>query len=685
MAFTLLSLCALFGLPGLLLCLAASKRRPTLLELLVLSPALGLLFTPALALALMALGVFDMRRLLALEAVLVLAVGAFVVRRGRQRLDLRALRDEMGARRAEYAALVGLTLAVVAWAGAPSEWVLSESMDAANYVIQAAYQAEHESLFFADAQPDVYAGDFPTAAWRLNSTSGTPRGPGEREFPFPPFFRALLALMLAIGGLPLVLHTPLLLGLLAGLCGFLALASALRTRQAALLATALMMAAPVVVQFLRVTLAELCFLLATMLALALFGLARSSGSRCAAALAGLVLALAPLIRADGLFVWAGGLLALAAGLLSPADDEGGRLGRAFGTTFLWGSLLSWSLAAYASAAYLDGHLRGRLSLVSAALLAAALGFSLASRAGALVVRSSWQAALRFCARALIMGVAAQAALVLLVRPLVALPRALEWLLAALYSRPSPGAPDSFASLGYLTLPTVLLGTAGLVLVALEGQQETLLWGTLFALGAGVFLYAPHHMPGAYWVSRRSLGHLLPLLVLGSACALRRLEPWLTRRGPARAALWLLLLGSLLAHNALINWRSGRHYAGASESLSALAGSFPAADALLIDGRAAGADALQLGLRYLHRREALAPRLDSVSDDELLAFWRKRAAAGRSVQVVSDSADAAPRLLRLFELQSRPLALHYCHWSRRQAQQQCLDYVAYRLVHARPPA
>jgi hypothetical protein len=667
---------ALIELPGTLLCLATQKRGLTLLELAVLPTSLGLLFAPTVALVLMSVDAFDLRHQVIAQALVLLPLAVFVVRRRRLHLNVSALWAEARTHRREHTALLALVLVVVAWTRPASEWVLAETMDAGNYVIQAAYQARHRSLFFTDAQPDVYALDFPGASWRMNSTSGTPVEPQRRQFPFPPFFRTLLALMLSIGGLPLLLYTPLLLGVLAALCAYLTLRATLQTPFPALLGTALLLGSPLLVQFMRVPLAEVCFLFATLLALALLALARDAESRTAGILAGLALALGLLIRADGLLVYAGGVIAIAAGLVPGARSVLRGVTRSFAGAFLFGSAAAWALAVRATSVYLDHHLRGGLTAVSVGTVIVAL---LGTAAWA--PNAGWlRRVARVAARLMVGGVAAWAFVVLVGQPLRDATQTLACVLAALAGRPGPGVGQGLASLAYLTLPTVLLGIYGLALVALEGEAEALFWATLFALGAALFLYAPFHMPDAYWTSRRSLGHLLPLLVMGSAHALRRL----TARGSGllRSVMASFIGLSLIGHNAVITYQNGIHYQGAAASLKALAEHFAARDVVLVDGRVPLAAALQLGLRYLHDRESLAPQLDSVTDLQLAAYWSKLHAAGRGLHVLTDSTLAENRLARCFDLQPTSLSLAYHDWVHGQLRPVQRAYVSYALTRAR---
>jgi len=442
----------------------------------------------------------------------------------------------------------------------------------------------------------------------------------------------------------------------------------------ALVAAALLLGSPLLIQFMRVPLAEVCFLLATMTALALLSRARATESRAAASLAGLALALGLLIRADGLLVYVGVVIASAAGLVPGERGALPRVTRAFTGAFLIGACVAWGLAVRATSAYLDHHLRGALTTASVGILLVTLLAPLVAASEAQVLRRCARAS----ARLLVGGVAVGAAVVLVGQPLRDAPRTLACLQAALHGQLGPGVGPGLATLGYLAAPTVLFGVCGLALAAIEDEAEVLCGATFFALGAAVFLYAPFHMPDTFWSSRRSLGHLLPLLVIGSAHALRRLT---LRGGPWLRSVLVAFVGlSLLGHNAAITYRNGIHYQGAAASLKAFAGHFGSSDVVLIDGRVALAAALQLGLAYVHDLEALAPEFDSVTDAQLTAYWSRLQRSGRRLHVVTDSLAADRRLARCFDLEATPLSLAYHDWIHGQLHPVGHAYVSQALVH-----
>ncbi len=75
-------------------------------------------------------------------------------------------------RRAAARRLVFLAGYLVKGAG-----LLSDEMDAANYLLQAAYHTRHPTLL----QERLYGVDFPDARWRKNSTMGRDAPDGRRE------------------------------------------------------------------------------------------------------------------------------------------------------------------------------------------------------------------------------------------------------------------------------------------------------------------------------------------------------------------------------------------------------------------------------------------------------------------------------------------------------------------------
>jgi hypothetical protein len=634
--------------PGLLLDRAARRRPGTLLETITLPLATGTAFVGVAALAVVCTTRLTAGALLAAEAALLLPVLPLARRGGPH---LRPALREFRRRRGEYLVLAALLAAACAVYEQPSEWVLSDGHDAANYLVQAAYHTRQPSPFPRDAPPDVYARDLPHAEFPLNSTIGPPGPDGRRQFPFPPFFKVLLAVALEFGGMRLALRVPLFLGLLAALATHATLARLVRRREHALIGTALLLGSPLLLQFMRVTLSEVCLLFVAATALAWLHAARN---RAGCVLAGLLLSLGVLVRADGVLLCAGaGAVVLTGGLVHRVPGGG----RAFGLALLCGSATALAVAWSTSSRYLLAHLpRSGPWLLAASSLAGCgpvLAVWVSSRRSG---SATGDRLLGFAARAAALGLAAAATQALVVWPL-------EWLVRRLGSAgPLPLSihPEGqgLVILGYATTATALGGTLGAVGLFWSGARRWLPWAGTFLPGALVYLADLHHSPAPYWASRRLLATVLPLFVAGGVFLLERCAP----RGmgtAGRLATATLVAANLAAHDARLVVGRGLDYLGAATSLERLAGAYGPGDVVLVDGDRPDADGLWLGLRYVHGVEALAPRLSTVSDLELDRFRERLARAGQRLHVLPATA-ATARLVRSFTVEAKALELRYEH-------------------------
>jgi hypothetical protein len=560
-----LLLLAAVALPGVFLRLAFRRHSPTLLLLVAIAPSVGILTVTTVGVALVCAGQrLSPVALLAGEAILLLPVLVLARRRGHPpfRQTLRIVWREARRRRYEYLVLALLVGTAVLAYQRPSEWVLSEGHDASNYLVQAAYHTRQASAFPGDAAPEVYAADFAHATYHLSSTVGPPGPDGLRQFPFPPLFKVLLAIAMLMGGLPWALHAPLVLGVLAALCGHQVLVRMVRRRVHALFGTALLLGSPLMLQFMRVTVSEVCLLFVSATGLALLYVAET---RAGGALAGLVLSLGLLVRVDALLIWAGVIAALAVGGLAGGLKTTPAIVRAFAIAFLAGSILAWALALHTSSHYLLGHL-GRVGpwvLPTLLVTAAAYGSVLACR--------TWPAVDRVLALRVhlaphltraVAAIVAAAAAYAVIRPL--------WTLALWYrtrGAPLPLLSDQpggsvFVVLGYVTVLTTVAGLAGVAWVLWKEPAGWLPWTGTFLGGALLYLDDLRHSPAPYWASRRLLCTVLPLCVAGCVFVLER---WAGNGALMRRRVWAgasLVAVNLVLHNARLMLGRGIDYVGA---------------------------------------------------------------------------------------------------------------------------
>jgi hypothetical protein len=646
---SLLLLVVLVCLPGLALLGAAARRPLGLVAWLALPPALGILLTGTVGAVLASAGLLSTGRLALATAAVALPLAAWAIRRRPLGAHVRRVRLDARRNAAEHGVLALLVVAALAGYERPSEWVMSDGMDAGNYLVQAAAEARTGSVFMDDAPAETMKARFPHAVHVLNSTSGVPAGGGRRELPFPPLFKTVLAVAILVGGVETALQVPLLLGLLTSLVAHVALRRLARTCGHALVGTALLLLSPLLLKAMRVTMAEVCLLLVAVTGLALLEIAARSGGRALAVLAGLVLGLALLTRVDGLLIYAGGLLMVAAGAVPR------RPGRRDPTPFfapalLVGAALAWRLSAYTTHAYLDAQLRGHAGTVGWALLLAPLAW-----AGARALPGPSPRVGRLVACAAAGCFALQALQALAVRPALAWLRAPDDLVAALRATGGPG----LVVVAYATVLTTLLGAVGAALALAERAGRFRAWACLFLVAAVVYMQDLHHSPDPFWSSRRLLAGALPLLV-GGALRTLELRPFLTAAATLRPAVVLALLANLAAHDARLTVGRGIFYVGADRSFAELASAFAPSDLIVVDGAHPWAAPLQLGLRYLHGLDARAPYLDSLDDDDLRALHASAVRDARRIAFVPAGPAAEARLRRLFALQEHAHALRFRH-------------------------
>jgi hypothetical protein len=647
---SLLFLIAIVCLPGLALLGAAARRPLGLVAWLALPPALGILLTGSVGALLASAGRLTPGTLALATAALALPLAACAVRRRPLAAHARRVRLDLQRNPLEHGALALLLLAALAGYERPSEWVMSDGMDAGNYLVQAAAEARTGSAFMDDAPSETMKARFPRAVHVLNSTSGVLADGGRRELPFPPLFKTVLAVAILVGGVETALQVPLLLGLLTCLVAHVALRRLARTPGHAVVGTALLLLSPLLLKAMRVTMAEVCLLLVAVTALALLEAAGRSGGRALAVLAGLVLGLAVLTRVDGLLLYAGGVLMIAAGAV-PRRPGRRDVARFFAPALLCGSALSWLLAAHTTGAYLDAQLRGHARAVGWALLLAPPVWALAEAAG---LRPSPRAG-RVLSRAAAGLFALQAAAALAVRPALAYFRGPEAFVDGLRTAGGPGLVIA----AYATVLTTLLGVLGAVLALADRGGRFRAWALVFLVAAVVYMDDLHHSPDPFWASRRLLASVLPLLVAGALRALE-LRPFLTAAGALRPAMVLALLGNLAAHDARLTAGRGIFYVGAGRSFAELAAVFAPSDLIVVDGAHPWAAPLQLGLRYLHGLDARAPYLDSLDDDDLRALHASAVRDARRIAFVAGSSREEDRLRRLFALRERAQALRFRH-------------------------
>jgi hypothetical protein len=647
---SLLLLTAVVCLPGLALLGAAARRPLGLLAWVALPPTLGILLAGTVGSLLASAGWLTPAALALLLAALAGPLALSAVRR--RPLAAHARRIRLDARRnaREHATLALLVLVALAVYGRPSEWVIADGTDAGNYLVQAAHEARSGSVFMDDAPSETMRARFPGAVHAWSSAVGVAAGGGRRELPFPPLFKAVLAVAILGSGVTAALYVPMLLGILACLVAHVGLRRLARTPGHALAATALLLLSPLLLKSLRVTLAEVCLLLVAVSGLALLEAAASAGGRALAALAGLVLSLALLTRVDGLLLYAGAVLMIAAGAV-PRRPGRRDVTPFFAPALLCGSALSWLLAAYGTRVYLDAQLRGHARAVGWALCVAPAAWALA-RVAALRPSPGARRTLMVAAAGLF---ALQAAASLAVRPLLGYLHAPDAFVAGLRTSGGPG----LAIAAYATVLTTLLGVLGALLALFGRDGRFRAWACLFLVAALVYMGDLHHSPDPFWASRRLLASVLPLFVAGALRALE-LRPFVTSAGTLRPAVVTALLANLAVHDARLTFGRGIFYVGAERSLAELAAVFEPSDLIVVDGNHPWAAPLQLGLRYVHGLDACAPYLDSLDDDELRALYDGAVRGARRVVFVAGTPGAEARLRRLFALRERTQVLRFRH-------------------------
>jgi len=641
---------SLIYLPGIIFVNITLRKKYTLIEILFLQILFGLLYNCLIMLLLLCLEVFSLYKLLFFDIILLTLLVIYMFIKKKYAFHISDFKNEKKHIK-KYILLIFFFLLAILLYQSPSEYILSFSLDAANYLTQASYQTHSNTIFLKNAQTEIYKIYFPNAKYKVNSTTSLPLIDDiHREFPFPPLWKMVLTTAIFIGGLKFSLYMPLFLGLLTSLGLFIFLQKLEIKTFYSFAALSLFLYSPLIIQFMRITLSEVFTIYIIIGFLVVFYIAMKEKNNLLALISAITISSVFLIRGDGISLYAG--LVIFIFLYSFIDSEyfNKKIVRVFGGSFLIISIFFWFLSLYTTKTYMVVHLKKLVPVISYGLVVITLLFfvllilSKIKKESLITIENIYKNKFIFPFIGILLGI--YLLIFLYIRQSLP-PDSVEYLLKKGLTGFDPFV--SYTILMYITVFIILCGAIGTVLILILKKEKYFLILFIFIMGSVLYIYELHHSHYSYWASRRIIYNLFPLFVLSSIFFLEFIEEKIKQNSLLlfRIILSLLILFNLFIHNLYITYDK-INYSGNTDKLNKLSRNFTQDDIVIINGDKKLADAYQLALKYYYQIEALSPYFNSISDNEFVNFYNALNKKNNRLIIIADGVDTNKRINGLFQ-------------------------------------
>lgn len=635
---------------GLVFATAVAGKKISGVEFLFLCCFFGVFSPPVIFFSLAAANIFSkVNLLISLSALLVGTLVYIYYKPSRYQPAVNAIKQLLVEDRFSLSVIAISIITFAIYFGQPFEFVHSTSMDAANYTVQAAYQAEHNNLLFEDSQKSQYRSFFPKGRYNLNPVSIF-----APHFPFPPLNRIFLATAMLFT-FKLAFYVHLLLAIVTFMAMSVIARACFKSRIVQMFTPVIGIAYPIYILYAALPMSEMLMLAISTSALALSYIGYNRRNPILMVCGGFVCAMLFGIRAEAILYFGPWAVFCVLYILTEKDDEKRLMVK---YALFSSSLFAWFflLPSLKSGGPYMTHNLGSIGFVQQCYIAGCLLLSLLflffERYLSLPLKSLFSIinSKKLCWT---IGIALSIVLFVLFYLRYWLPTDMIRELRDInyfYSKLLTDYPTNFliSYTSYYLINTAFLG-AGIAL----GSRKVVLYPVIFIFLPASLMTIMHvyHSPTQHWLLRRYLICLYPLMIFCSAFLFDWLLSLINDLKYRKTLCVVLALLWIYPHASYAYEANRRKQpndrdetVGLYDAFKSHAGQFkPGQDVIIVSGNAHKAEAYQLGMRYFFHIESLTPRLETITDDELKRFVKAKQDLGQNVFIVGLEQEEEQRL------------------------------------------
>lgn len=549
-----------------------------------------------------------------------------------------------------------VTICFFAYYDKPSEWIVSFGMDASNYIIQAAYQLTHSSLYFEDFQGDKYSQFFADVVYKINSTTSH-----RPTFPFPPLNKLFLTVAMLFD-----LHLAYYVHIL--FAGMVYWSFCILSRRffenifIKVLTPVIAISLPMFVLYSTVPMSEMLMLATVSSTLALAYIGHETKNSRVFGLAGFFFGSIFAIRMESIIYY---VPMITYGVVCYAKLTEKRDNNTFKYMLLMAALSSmifWYPAIGSGEHYYSRQLGG-MFVVQNYLLPVIMFFVLVvcyceSAKRFVIENTRWLLSREVN---LYTGMCVMI-LMLVVTYLRYFERLFpEKVVTSIMQLGKSG--QTIFKVGFINdfnvyaSPFLLFtGILGIGLIVATRQYKKYSIIAVFICASLITLVNPHHSDSHYWLVRRYLICVFPMLVFTSSSLIDYVLLRFTNQRFVRIivlCLWVGMSGYwIVKNNSILHTHGLRHYVGMTEKFQKHSKMYdPLTSILIVDGTVRHADAYMLAMKYIFNIESLAPMLGTITNSELVSFYDNMTAMDKEIFFCALRGKQLERIKAIFDTES----------------------------------
>lgn len=594
----------------------------------------GLFFPAYLLFALSAANIFSPTVYLSILGILI-SLGAGVVLFRKKRLNLKNTIVYYENRYVMGFHLIVLVLFLF-YLKAPFEFVHAAALDAANYVIQAAYQLEHSNLLFQDSQWAQYGQFFPKGSYKINSvTAFAP------NFPFPPLNKVLLTTAMLFN-LKLSFYIHMMLGVIGYLAIYTISKRCFESVATQLITPVVAISYPAYVYYSVLPMSEMLLLVTMLSALAVGFISNDTGSKKLAILSGFIFGSIFAIRTEVIIYFLPWVTMCMFYIISSENTKGRGVVKYILITSVISAFLFLLPTIESGGTYLKNHL-GSLYHIQTYILVGVLILSFLVVLGNKLVGYpfTWMSRIVESKRiAWVLGVGLFLTILMLFYFRYWIPLDLNHEIRNINHFWNRMFRLYYTNIfiNYTSYFLINTGILGIALIFIRRRVVLYPIILLYICASIVTLVNPHHKPTDYWLVRRYLICFYPLLIFSSAAFF---DTFFSKAKPYKwvtvvlIAFWLIPTGKNVYDQNLRRKSFDRGGTiGLTDKFQKHADIFDTEkDVVIVSGNASRAAAYQLGMRYMFKVETLSPRLNTITDDQLIHFVKTKNEEEKDVYII----------------------------------------------------
>lgn len=639
---------------GLISSAVICNKRMVPSDVLLIGYVSGLFFPVFIFYTLAVLKIYSFSHLLLLWVSIFGGLGAYSYKTGKFRVFKEIFTDY--SYRGNRGIIIVHSVVLVSFAlyfERPSEWIVSVGSDVANYVIQAAYQTNHSSLFLEDSLYEMYKSYFPNAQYKINSTTAF-----YPTFAFPPLNKLYIAVLMSFN-LKLGFYSPFLLALGAYLSISKLSVFCFKTKLVQILTPFIAISTPIFIFYSTITMSEMLMLTTLLSSLAIAYVAYKTNSKGSAILSGLIFASIFAIRMEALVYFVSWILIGSILFLASKDQVLSTVSKYVLITISIFSIYFWYPCIDSGRWYYERHLNtlfpllNRLLIINLAMVSFVFvleRFDLVKDTVRKIVTNKFNNQLVSILIVLIL------LLIVSLRYIVGVEDVADIEFGGELIRRMMKQSDMNALMNYTSPMLLFSGIVGVGAIFLQRKYKLYPIVLLFLVMSTVLLISPRHSDGNYWLIRRYLATIFPLMIFSSSALLE----WIMCKSSGKKVLQYFLIilwlgGSayyLIENNSTQDTHHLRTLVGETDKFVQHTKYFDADnDVVIIDGNTHLSDGYTLALKYVFRIEALNPVISTILDEELLKFVKDNIGSEKTVYMCGLGNEQINRMQTLFTLSS----------------------------------